>query len=208
MKLKDKKFLSDLLSKLKNIDYIRPEDIPNIDLYMDQVTTFMDEQLASLKRFEDDKMLTKTMINNYTKNNLLPPPNKKKYSKDHMYLLIYIYYLKNMLSISDIKEIINPLTDKFFEKDKDVDLTKIYEDIFTMENENSIHMVKDIMNKYKYATESFKDVENENDREFLEKFSFICLLGFDVYIKKTMMEKLIDECVLRKYVDDKETEKE
>ena len=115
MKLEDKKFILGILEKLDKIDYIRPEDIPNIDLYMDQVTTFVDEELASLKRFEDDKMLTKTMINNYTKNNLLPPPQKKKYSKNHMFLLIYIYYLKSVISISDIKEIINPLTDKFFD---------------------------------------------------------------------------------------------
>ena len=75
-----KEFLSELLKQLKSIDYIKPEDIPNIDLYMDQVTTFMDEQLAASKRYESDKILTKTMINNYAKNNLLPSPDKKKYS--------------------------------------------------------------------------------------------------------------------------------
>ena len=65
-------------------DYITPEDVPSIELYMDQVTTFMDKQLENTKRFDSDKTLTKTMINNYTKNNLLPPPVKKKYSKEHM----------------------------------------------------------------------------------------------------------------------------
>ena len=53
-----KKFLSDLLAELQRIDYVRPEDIPNIDLYMDQVTTFMEEQLVSSKRYADDKILT------------------------------------------------------------------------------------------------------------------------------------------------------
>lgn len=71
-------FLKEILEKLQTIDYVKPESLPNIDLYMDQVTTFMDSQLASTKRYEDDKILTKTMINNYAKNNLLPPPNKKK----------------------------------------------------------------------------------------------------------------------------------
>ena len=74
--------IMDIIGKLKNIDYINPEDIPNIDLYMDQVTTFMDEHLAACKRLDDDKILTKTMINNYTKNDFLPPPVKKKYSKE------------------------------------------------------------------------------------------------------------------------------
>ena len=191
------------------IDYIKPENIPNIDLYMDQVTTFMDEQFESLKRFEDDKMLTKTMINNYTKNRLLPPPVKKKYSKDHMYMLIYIYYFKSMLSINDIKEIVNPLSDKFFgTKEKEMDLTKIYERIFDMENDNSIYLVKDILRKFSYATESFDDLEEGADKEFLIKFSFICLLAFDIYIKRTMIEKLIDESLLRKYVTEDELKKD
>ena len=72
-----KQFLRKLLVSLKKLDYVKPEDIPNIDLYMDQITTFMDSQLADFKRHEDDKILTKTMINNYAKNNLLPPPTRK-----------------------------------------------------------------------------------------------------------------------------------
>ena len=98
-----KKFLSDLLAELQRIDYVRPEDIPNIDLYMDQITTFMDSQLEASKRHADDKILTKTMINNYAKNNLLPPPVKKKYSKEHLLIMIFIYYFKNFLSIKDIE---------------------------------------------------------------------------------------------------------
>ena len=74
--------LNSILKSLSNIDYIRPEEIPNIDLYMDQVTTFMDKQLASTTRYEDDKILTKTMINNYTKNHLLPPPVKKSIAEN------------------------------------------------------------------------------------------------------------------------------
>ena len=90
------------LEEWMKLDYVLPEDLPNIELYMDQVTTFLEEQLKNTKRFEEDKIFTKTMINNYTKNHLLPPSNKKKYSRNHMILLIYIYYLKNFLSISDI----------------------------------------------------------------------------------------------------------
>ena len=55
-----KKFLSDLLAELQRIDYVRPEDIPNIDLYMDQITTFMDSQLEASKRHADDKILIGT----------------------------------------------------------------------------------------------------------------------------------------------------
>ena len=102
-----RKVILDLLEKLNTIEYINPESIPNIELYMDQVTSFIDGQLAGSKRSEDDKLLTKTMINNYTKNDLLPPPVKKKYSKEHLLCLIFIYYLKNILSINDIHSILN-----------------------------------------------------------------------------------------------------
>ena len=91
--------LEDLISSFEHIGSVLPGQIPNIDLYMDQVTSFMDEQLSSTKRYDSDKVLTKTMINNYTKNKLLPPPVKKKYSKNHLLLLIFIYYLKNFLCI-------------------------------------------------------------------------------------------------------------
>ena len=68
----DKSILKGILDHISGMDYIKPEDLPNIDLYMDQVTTFMEDQLASTKRHDDDKILTKTMINNYAKNNIIP----------------------------------------------------------------------------------------------------------------------------------------
>ncbi len=59
--------IDELLESLSKVDGIHPEDVPNIDLYMDQVTTFMDAHLESSKRYQEDKILTKTMINNYAK---------------------------------------------------------------------------------------------------------------------------------------------
>lgn len=94
MNINSENLLESILESLSRIDYIHAEDIPNIDLYMDQVTTLMDSGLSSSKRYEEDKILTKTMINNYAKNNLLPPPDKKKYSREHILILTFIYYLK------------------------------------------------------------------------------------------------------------------
>ena len=102
--------LEEMLKHLESLSHVRAEQIPEIPLYMDQVTTFMEEHLKDFKRNEADKVLTKTMINNYAKNNLLPPPDKKKYSKEHMLLLIFIYYYKNLLSISDIETLLGPVT--------------------------------------------------------------------------------------------------
>ena len=85
MTLETEDLLQSILDRLDRIDYIRPDDIPDIELYMDQVTTFMDSRLKNAARNpEADKILTKTMINNYAKNDLLPPPVRKKYSREHM----------------------------------------------------------------------------------------------------------------------------
>ena len=184
-------FLRGVLDKLQTLDYVRPESLPNIDLYMDQVTTFMDTQLASTKRHEDDKILTKTMINNYAKNNLLPPPNKKKYSKDHILTLIFIYYFKNILSINDIQNLLNPITDRYFGASDGLDMQDIYNEVFGLENEEAQHILKDLAKKYKTSQKTFSDVP-EDEAKLLQKFTFICMLSFDVYVKKLIIEQTID----------------
>ena len=135
MTIDDKDMINSILESVSRIDYIKPEDIPNIDLYMDQVTTFMEEQLVSSKRYADDKILTKTMINNYAKNKLLPPPEKKRYSKEHVLMLIFIYYFKNILSINDIQTLLTPIAQKYFKSMTEKDMTYIYNEVFSMEKE-------------------------------------------------------------------------
>ena len=132
MTIDEKDMINSILSSISRIDYIKPEDIPNIDLYMDQVTTFMEEQLAATKRYGDDKILTKTMINNYAKNKLLPPPEKKRYSKEHVLMLIFIYYFKNILSINDIQTLLTPIVQKYFKSMTEKDMTYIYNEVFNM----------------------------------------------------------------------------
>ena len=148
MTISTEDLLNSILESLDRIDYIKPEDIPNIDLYMDQVTTLMDSKLKnSTRNPEEDKILTKTMINNYAKNNLLPPPVKKKYSNE----------------------------------------------VFSLEKEQVEVMKKDLVEKFKKAGDTFQEAEEE-ERQFLQFFSFICMLSFDVYVKKLLIEKLLDLC--------------
>ena len=191
MKLDKNDMLKSILDNISATDYIKTADIPNIELYMDQVTTFMDSQMASSRRYPDDKVLTKTMINNYAKNHLLPSPNKKKYSKEHVLMLIFIYYFKSFLSISDIQALLTPLADRYFQKEDGLNVEDLYNEVFGMEKEQVEYLKKDLMEKYQTASQSFAEAE-EKDREFLTMFSFICLLSFDVYMKKQLIESIID----------------
>lgn len=193
METSTEEMLNQILESVTKVEYIKAEDIPNIDLYMDQITTFMDKRLRTKTRNPGkDKILTKTMINNYAKNDLLPPPEKKKYSKEHILLLIFIYYYKSFLSINDIQTLLAPITEAFFGKEGEISLEDIYMEVFSMEESQMEILKQDVLDKYRRAGETFEDVPPQ-DREFLKKFSFICLLSFDVYVKKLLIEKLIDD---------------
>lgn len=188
--------IEDLLNSIKGsldrIEYIRADDIPDIDLYVDQVTTFMESHLKNTTRDPGvDKILTKTMINNYAKNDLIPPPSKKKYSKDHVLLLIFIYYYKGILSISDIQELLEPITNRYFQNGEAYDLARVYEEVFGLEREQTDVLKADVEEKFRIAQSTFEDAP-EKDRELLKVFSFICMLSFDVYVKKLLIEKMID----------------
>lgn len=192
MHIDTEKMIQDLLESLSKVSGIRPEDIPNIDLYMDQVTTFMDARLAFSKRHEEDKILTKTMINNYAKNHLLPPPEKKKYSKEHMLILIFIYYFKNILSINDIQTLLEPITKKYFHSENGFSISELYQEIFELERSEVSTVREDVIKTFDAARIFFTDAPEE-DKDFLQMFSFICMLSFDVYLKKQLIEELIDK---------------
>ena len=180
------------LEEWMKLDYVLPEDLPNIELYMDQVTTFLEEQLKNTKRFEEDKIFTKTMINNYAKNRLLPAPVRKKYSKEHILLLLFIYYYKNLLSIGDIEQLFRPVTEQHFHTDNGLNLSDIYEEVFSREALQMDRLKEDIRAKFEDSCLTFTDTDSE-DQEYLQLFAFISELSFDVYLKKHMIEMLIDQ---------------
>ena len=183
---------SQLLDKISSFDYIHADQIPNIDLYMDQVTTFMESHLGNLKRSPDDKVLTKTMINNYAKNHLLPSPDKKKYSRNHMILLTFIYYFKNVLPINDIKTLMSGITEKNFALGSKPELEEIYREVIRYQPEIMEQVRANLDVAENLAEDSFAKLNNNEEKEELKLFTLLCLLSFDVYIKKTLIESVID----------------
>lgn len=193
MTINTENLLESILESLDRFEHIKTSDIPNVDLYMDQVTTLMERTLSQSSRHgNEDKILTKTMINNYAKNDLLPTPYKKKYSKEHILVLIFIYYFKGILSIGDIQKLFAPLNEHFFASEDGMKMEDIYEEVFSMEKSQLEVLKQDVIAKYHLAEEQFEDAPQEHQR-FLKNFAFICALSFDVYVKKLIIEKLIDE---------------
>lgn len=175
---------------------INPADIPNMDLYMEQLTSFFDSNLDSLKRTPEDKVLTKTMINSYTKDGLLmPPKNKKKYTRYHIISLILIYHLKQILSISDIQTLFSPILKNIEDETDDVipldDIYSIFLDMKTMENDNYCDMCdkKIAMIKEEISKSQVPDPDKKNAEIFL----IIVTLVAQAEANKRLAEKLIDQ---------------
>ena len=184
--------IEEVFKRYTDGSYIKASMLPDLDLYVDQITTFLTRHLAKTIRFEDDKIMTKTMINNYTKNHLLPPPDKKKYSRDHILLMIFIYYFKNFLPISDIKTILGPLTDKYFHKDADLNLEAIYTTLISKEDTFVQEVLENVMKQFHMSADLFPDAPKA-DQASLREFTFICMLSLDIYLKKQLIEAILDK---------------
>ena len=182
----------ELLSSGIFFDGIRLEDIPAIDLYMDQVTTLIDEQTTPSKRHPEDKPLTKSMIQNYTKNRLLPPPEKKKYSQEHVILLLFIYYLKDFLSISDIRAITRPLCEACFRpEDGSPTIREVYQEILALAKDRREANRQELLSALETAGAAFSDAPEKN-RDFLRTLSLIGILSNDIIVRKRLLERLVD----------------
>ena len=193
------------IDNLRTINTISPDEFPAMDLYMDQLTTFMDRKLSGLVRKPSkDKVLTKTMINNYAKNHLIQPPVKKKYSREHMLELLFIFYFKSFLSIGDIQTLLSPLADEL--DGNGYNAERLYAQMIQAGKGARGKLKKDLDEKVEKVDRAFDDAPEE-EREYLKKFSFICQLGYDIYLKKSIIEHMIDDMAeeqfLRESPDDK-----
>ena len=114
----NKELLENIIEKESQKSSLVSKDIPDLDLYMDQIMTLFETHLANNKKNEEDKLLTKTMINNYSKAKVITPVKGKKYTKEQILQMLIIYQLKNNLSIQEIKELLTPI----YESDTDLSL--------------------------------------------------------------------------------------
>ncbi|MDF2612485.1 MAG: hypothetical protein K0S71_271 [Clostridia bacterium] len=184
------KTLNEMIKELELGESIELSSIPNIDLYMDQVITLFENKLTHTKRNKEDKLLTKTMINNYTKDKLLMPATKKKYTKEHIILMILLYELKHILTIGDIKELFRMII-----KDDTVDakkLTSIYQ-IYLNCKVKAIETFETSVDKTTQTlTEEISKMDLSEDTKIQNMLLAIILTEKATYYKR-LAEKIIDE---------------
>ncbi|WP_088040705.1 DUF1836 domain-containing protein [Bacillus sp. EAC] len=185
--------IKDLLEKLDLENKITLEDIPEIDLYMDQVIQLFDNKFA--KRNSNEKILTKTMINNYAKAKLLFPIKNKKYSKKHIILISLIYHLKGALSINDIKDTLNKLNLKIHD-DEDFELDEIYNSFLALNNSTKEEFKKDVRSRVEDVNSQLEQIEHD-DLEYLEQLLLISSFVNISNLYKNAAENLVAELIAK-----------
>jgi hypothetical protein len=192
MEAKEKSF-NEIIKELHLTDEIGLTDIPRIDLYVDQVISFIEENMGHVKRNEHDKLITKTMVGNYTRDGVLMPSKNKKYSRNHIIMLILIYNLKQILSIEDIKTLFNPIMKDITNDDDDViPLEDIYTALLDIKSDEFEGFDDLVHEKYKLIQEKLTHVQSQ-DKDIAEIFLTIIMLVAQANAQKRLAEKLIDK---------------
>ena len=155
---------------IEKIHIPRWEELPNVDLYMDQILTFINSSLSEYINFSEDedknKILTKTMINNYVKNNILEPPVKKKYSKAQCAKLFVICILKQVFSMNEISSLINIALES-------TDISHAYNSFCSLFEEAVISI---------FEKKEFSKVDASNENRYLLK-AVLLSCSYKIYVQ-------------------------
>ncbi|UOE94970.1 DUF1836 domain-containing protein [Alkalihalobacillus sp. LMS39] len=182
--------LEEIFKQFQMDDKLLLEDMPNIDLYMDQVIQLFENKFGHSKRYKDDKVLTKTMINNYAKGKLFFPIKNKKYSKEHLILISLIYQLKGGLSINDIRDTFEQ-TNENIEKDA-LDIESFYQSYVSVTSNNAERFKQDLEERIK-EVEKEVDSFSEEEKVYLEKVLLITSLIHMSNLFRRAAEKVVDD---------------
>lgn len=187
--------LASLLAELNLENNIALEDIPEIDLYMDQVIQLFEKNFGSSTRNEDEKVLTKTMINNYAKGKLFFPVKNKKYSKEQLILISLIYQLKGGLSIQDIKQTLEGINERT--ESGQFQLNKFYQSYLKLHEKNIEIFNEDVLKTEQDVKLEVKTLEADEPEELETVLLIASLINISNFYRKTA-EKLVDQLAAKK----------
>jgi len=181
--------INDIIEQLGLENTLALENIPNIDLYMDQVIQLFENTYKETKRHESDKVMTKTMINNYAKGKVFFPIQNKKYSKEHLIIISLIYQLKGALSINDIKTSLQGINDKTIQDD--LNLETFYNSYLRL-LENNLEIFKNDVSTQVLKVQAEVSKLADEDGQYLEQVLLISTLVNTSNLYRKVAEKLID----------------
>lgn len=193
-----KKTLEVWLNELNTFSFKKYEELPDIELYMDQVVTFLEKQIKIFQNSSLDKQITSSMINNYVKGEVVAAPISKKYNREHLAAIEEVITLKQVLSIAEVKQILNERYKDNPEKGE----------IFNSFNELQTEKITSIVNE---AFKHLNDID-DNDTKALIDLSLDFALSAVAYIniakKILFLTRVYDEINNPQEEKEKKKEKE
>jgi len=187
----DKNELDKLIDNLYLDEIIELDEIPELNLYMDQVIQLFENKYNKTLRTEEDKVLTKTMINNYAKDKIFMPIKNKKYSKEHLILISLIYELKGSLSISDIKKVLTPIVSTL-NNNEEYDIRNLYRDYTEVYGEDVNLFKESAADRLKYIEDKLK-IEKGILDGFNRKLILLSSLVNMSNFYRRLAEKVVDD---------------
>ncbi|WP_085991415.1 DUF1836 domain-containing protein [Oceanobacillus senegalensis] len=180
--------LRELMKELNLDTHLTVDEIPDLDLYMDQVIQLFENKYATTKRNENEKILTKTMINNYAKGKLFFPVKNKKYAKEHIMLISMIYQMKSTLSINDIKQTLARLNLKITEQG--FELEDLYKSYVAMNERNVNRFYKD---SNQMDQEINDEIPDEKDSQYIKQLLLVASFAHMSNVYRKAAEKIVDD---------------
>ena len=186
--------MDDILNELHLETRLSSVDIPDIDLYMDQVIQLFENKFAETKRMPEEKILTKTMINNYSKGKLFFPIKNKKYSKEHIMLINMIYEMKTVLSIRDIQHALTKLNKEITTNDFELEiLYNITQDLSENNVERFAHDSRQLSGEVKEKIEKLDDKDSTYFEKVLLILSFVNMSNYFRRAAENMVDRIEDD---------------
>lgn len=175
--------------ELADFKLLSSGDIPKIDLYMEQVTSLLEQEMRPSLRRKDESVFTNTMINNYSKEGVLPRPENKRYNRRHIITLIYIFLLKQNLPMPEIKRFTSHI-------ENTEQLDNMYGIFYDLVGGYEKAYRKDIEEKLSRIEHQCKD-QGVTDESSIA-LTLIALLSFEAALNTMLSSQLLDYCKEKK----------
>ena len=195
-------YLKTQLGKLKDAGLIMTQDLPEMDLYIDQVSTVFRKFMDKLDDSLAEKYVTRPMINNYAKRGLIARPEGKRYTKDHMVMIAMVFYLRSIFKMEDISKIMKPLIDNY---SSEYDDTISPELVYALAQEATENRLQEFLSG---IDESVSVIKREmEDTDIADDQSMEVLILILTLAMRAEIEKYLAERLMKAYFEQPEKEK-
>lgn len=195
-------YLKTQLAKLKDAGLITTRELPDMDLYIDQVSTVFQKFLDKLDGNLADKYVTKPMINNYAKRGLIARPDGKRYTKDHMVMIAMVIYLRSIFKMEDISKIMKPLIDNYSSEYEDTISPEL---VYALAQEATENCRQEFLSG---IDESVSVIKNKiEDTDLADDQSMEVLVLILTLAMRAEMEKYLADRLMKVYFEQPEKER-